>query len=52
MVISMMKKWNSLEWLVVCLIFIMFISGTWVALQRINSATAVPPQYPIVAICR
>lgn len=48
----MMRKLDSFEWLLVCLIFATFITGIIVYVERSNDTAAIPKRYPIVAVCR
>jgi hypothetical protein len=52
MVISMMRKLDSFEWLLVCLIFATIITGLIVYLKRSNDMATIPKRYPIAAVCR
>lgn len=47
-----MKKLNSLEWLLICLILSTFIAGIMVALTRGERTAAITKRYPVVALCR
>jgi hypothetical protein len=52
MVIMVMKKLDSFEWLLICLILATFIAGIMVALARDDRAAAISKHYPVVAFCR
>lgn len=47
-----MKKIDSFEWLLICLILATFIAGIMVALARNDRTAAIPNHYPVVALCR
>ncbi|MDQ0638721.1 hypothetical protein QF042_002286 [Pedobacter sp. W3I1] len=47
-----MRKLDSFEWLLICLILATFITGIMVALARNDRKAAIPKRYPVVALCR
>jgi len=47
-----MRKLDSFEWLLICMILATFIAGIMVALSRNDHTAAIPRHYPVVALCR
>jgi hypothetical protein len=47
-----MRKLDSFEWLLVCLMLATLIAVIMVALPRDNRTAAIPKRYPVVALCR
>ncbi|WP_316846649.1 hypothetical protein [Pedobacter psychrodurus] len=46
-----MRRFDSFEWLLICLILASFITGFFVAPERSEDINAREVKYPIVALC-